>query len=283
MIKLTSSAKLLLLMGNSSSQTTSRRRSPRTQRTAATTRQQSYGSRKRRWTSALPRDPSTGRYLPRQSRASSPREVPVVRTRASSPRAKVASPRRRVEVEVIDTPQIEDVQVRSPRKPRCRSPVAEKKAASPRRAASPVAVKQVAVKAPRRKAPQMEAEAEAPEKRAPILRSSYTRARSASPVASESPPNVTAQRSPVSRREYASPSLVMERASSQEESSATIGPSTKRQIRKMATVTPVSEIAMEAPESLPTSTLPRQVEKLAHSAPKAANPTDLLFSYLNAA
>lgn len=121
-------------------------------------------------------------------------------------------------------------------------------------------------------------EAEAPEKRAPILRSSYTRARSASPVSSE-----PAQRSQVSRREYASPSLVMERASPQEESSATIGPSTKRQIRKMATVTPVSELAMEAPESLPTSTLPRQIEKLAHSAPKAANPTDLLFSYLNAA
>ncbi len=218
------------------------------------------GSRK---SGGLPRDPVTGRYLPRSQRSASP-------ARAASPSRgrKAESPsRRRVEVEVV----------RAPRKSSPRRQRAE---------AEEPPVKSRVTFAEKLERQEMEPTARG----SPILRSSYTRmtdapeaevpvqrptrARSASPTRRTPATKKTtpatgckteATRLPVSRREYASPSLAS--TSAVDENQILIGPSTTRRMKKMAA--DVDQIA-EAP----------QPERMSQTAPQG-NLEQILFSYMN--
>ncbi len=195
---------------------------------------------------SLPRDPTTGRYLPR----------------------------RKVEVEVISTPQSEiRANVETERAVRTRR--------SPRASLLNAAPSSPPVKSRSPPPPPAGSKVTFSEKRAtsPILRSSYTRSPPAEaeqqevPTVTKAPRRARSSTPPaVSRRDYASPSLVKE----------TMGPATVRRVRRMAT----SAVKVDTPQA-PTTTLsapppPPQVERLAHSPAKQSDMTELLFSYLNA-
>jgi hypothetical protein len=246
-------------MGNTTSAapTVRRQSSPRVKRagtpkvssnitaTAPEARPKKKGAARRRSNAKpLPRDPTTGRYLPRGARAASPMrqrrvQVQVFGTPQSdvhadaeiqrAVRGRRASPRKAMESEVNSAPS---------------SPVRKPRAASPRK-------------------PKAEAPVARQPKAGSILRSSYTRVEDAA-----APPRARSS-SPVSRREYASPSLAAE-----EPKRRPLAPATTRKMRKMAT----TEVAADAPAE-PTS----PVERMSFAAPKTSSPSDLLFSYLNAA
>ncbi len=213
---------------------------------------------------ALPRDPTTGRYLTRAQRG-------IARTAPRTSHTAKAT-QRRVEVEVIRSP------VRRQSPARKTQPRSVKFVDKTRRAASPAAVEiEQPVETTGRGSPIMRSNwsrdvftAEAPAKPAP-------RGRSASPAKTRvanvaAPPEVEA---PVvmSRRDYATPSLANHKYAAVEMeddrggNQVVMGPSTTRRMRKMA----VEQTA--APQS--------SISRLGQSS--AASPTDLLFSYLNAA
>lgn len=206
--------------------------------------------------SSLPRDPATGRYLSRQARdnyaSSSTNSSSKITSsrRAASPSS---PPRRRSPL--APAPR---VQVKQSSPPRVTQ---QQRTRKPRTTSSPPAQQQQ---------PVVTFATEVPQRTSPILRSSYTRREGI-----ESPP---AQQQPVvSRREYASPSLSSSQlpaASPAEDTSAVMGPSTMRRMKRMSSA--------EAP-SAPSPAVERFSQQQPSSSSRAASPTDLLFSYLNAA
>lgn len=271
--------------------------------------------------SSLPRDPTTGRYLPRGQRVTAPRSSKKA-TRASSPRRKVEvqvhranvprnrrmieveEPRRPLEAEENYRPQVQfadeireaprerqvlrssytrsELEVEDPPvRTRTQGASSRTRSASPARRPKPEAEAPTGPRgaeartsprgteartSPRRATRRPEAEAPT-SRRAPVKRQNAEAPTSRRGTEARTCPRTEA---PVSRRDYASPSLA-----SRDEQVA-VGPSTVRRMKRMAT----TEVEADTPEE-PTSTLP-PVERLSTTAPRS-DPGQVLFSYLNAA